>query len=321
MKQFVSSLVLIVAVCICVAAASGQQPGEIIFSKSMISLSKPAGVTTQFQAGDNIYSAAFFDKAIGGMSSRKGVKKIEMEIFLYELKAPLYDYQEPSETQLETSALTVSGDFLSKKSLPVDIVPAPGSLTAYGNPDLAYRKYGKSYSGPVKFAEALGKLDGGEHTIIVKVRANYDFVAEGKFTVKGDDFSGYATLSETLNDAVSNLATKAAVMPKAVRSDKTLEADMVKAFKVSQTYKDRVKGEVLRVSIIDPDWMIRRNTLTGVILHRYIRAAIAVKNSDGTCTVWQNVTFQQDYVGNKFQKTRFDGIGDPFKIPCENLAK
>ena len=59
----------------------------------------------------------------------------------------------------------------------------------------------------------------------------------------------------------------------------------------------------------------------GPIAERFCRAAIAVKNSDGTCTVWQNVTFQQDYVGNKFQKTRFDGIGDPFKIPCENLAK
>jgi hypothetical protein len=110
-------------------------------------------------------------------------------------------------------------------------------------------------------------------------------------------------------------------MPKAARTDKSLEADMERAFKASQTYKDRVKGEVLRVVIIDPDWMIRRNALTGIILHRYIRAAIAVKNGDGTCTVWQLVTFQQDYVSNKFQETRFDGIGDPYKIPCENVQK
>jgi hypothetical protein len=110
-------------------------------------------------------------------------------------------------------------------------------------------------------------------------------------------------------------------MPKAAQTDKSLEADMERAFKASQTYKDRVKGEVLRVVIIDPDWMIRRNAITGIILHRYIRAAIAVKNDDGTCTVWQLVTFQQDYVSNKFQATRFDGIGDPFTIPCENVQK
>ena len=93
-------------------------------------------------------------------------------------------------------------------------------------------------------------------------------------------------------------------MPKAARSDKQLESEMISAFKASQTYKDRVKGEILRVVIIDPDWMIRRNKITGIILHRYIRAAIAVRNSDGTCTVWQNVTFQQDYVGDNFPKNK-----------------
>jgi hypothetical protein len=96
---------------------------------------------------------------------------------------------------------------------------------------------------------------------------------------------------------------------------------MIGALKSSKTYQERIKGEVIRVVIVDPDWMIRRNEITGVILHRYIRATIAVKNSDGTCTVWQLVTFQQDYVGNKYQKTRFDGVGDPYKIPCENVNK
>jgi hypothetical protein len=316
----VFSLFLLI-VCLMTIAAHAQKPGEIVFSKSMISPSDPSGLTTQFQAGDKIYAVAFFDKSIENMSQRKGQKKVETEIFLYELTPPLYDYQEPSETQLETSALTVSGETLQKKFLPVDIVPAPTSMTAYGNADLAYKKFGKSYYGPVKFAEALGKLDGGEHTIIVKVRCNYNFVAEGKFTITGDDFGGYAEASEQLNAAVSNLVTQDAKMPAAAKTDKGLEAEMVKAFTASQTYKDRVKGEVIRVSIIDPDWMIRRNALTGVILHRYIRAAIAVKNSDGSCTVWQNVTFQQDYVSNKFQQTRFDGIGDPFKIPCENVGK
>ncbi len=128
-------------------------------------------------------------------------------------------------------------------------------------------------------------------------------------------------MSDGLNESASSLKTKDAVMPKAARTDKNLQADMARAFTSSQTYKDRVKGEVLRVVIIDPDWMIRRNAVTGIILHRYIRAAIAVKNADGTCTVWQNVTFQQDYVSNKFQETKFDGIGDPFKIPCENVGK
>jgi hypothetical protein len=128
-------------------------------------------------------------------------------------------------------------------------------------------------------------------------------------------------MSGAINESASNIKTKDTVMPKSARSDKKLESEMLAAFKNSQTYKDRVKGEVLRIVIIDPDWMTRRHQISGVILHRYIRAAIAVKNSDGTCTLWNLVTFQQDYVSNAFQKTKFDGIGDPLKIPCENVTK
>ena len=96
---------------------------------------------------------------------------------------------------------------------------------------------------------------------------------------------------------------------------------MVAAFTASQTFKDRIKGDVQLIVIIDPDWMIRRNELTSVILHRYIRAAIAVKNADGSCTLWNLVTFQQDYVSDAFQKTRFDGVGDPLPIPCDNVHR
>jgi len=104
-------------------------------------------------------------------------------------------------------------------------------------------------------------------------------------------------------------------------NDNKLEAEMIAVLKNSQTYKERIKGQVIKLVIIDPDWMIRRNEITGIILHRYIRATVAVKNDDGTCTVWQLITFQQDYVGNKFGKTKFDGVGDPYKIPCENIGK
>ena len=184
-----------------------------------------------------------------------------------------------------------------------------------------YKKFGSEFYGPVAFATALSQLGPGEHTIIVKLNCNYNVVSTGKFVIKGNDYTVYKKMSKDLNDYASGASTKSAVMPKAARSDKGLESEMIGALKSSQTYKERIKGEVLRVVIIDPDWMIRRNEITGVILHRYIRATIAVKNSDATCTVWQLVTFQQDYVGNKFQQTRFDGVGDPYKIPCENVNK
>jgi hypothetical protein len=301
--------------------AFAQKSGEIIFSKKLINPSGPAGLTAQFKSGDNIYSVAYFDKTIQELSGSGTKKNVNMEVFIYELKQPLYDYQQPSEMQLETSALMVSGAALQNKYLPLDIIPGTSDMTAYGNPDLVYKKFGPKFYGPVKFAERFGKIEPGEHEIIVKIKCNYNVVSEGKFIIKGDDYTVYQKMSDAINESASNLKTKDTVMPKSARSDKDLESEMLVAFKNSQTYKDRVKGEVLRIVIIDPDWMTRRHQISGVILHRYIRAAIAVKNSDGTCTLWNLVTFQQDYVSNAFQKTKFDGIGDPLKIPCDNVNK
>jgi len=317
-----TSFLIVLAILVFISMnAFAQKSGEIVFSKKLIDALKPAELTSQFQSGDRIYSVAFLEKSILEMIGKESAKNVSVEVFIYELKAPLYDYQQPSEMQLETSTLWVSGDALGKKYLPLDIIPGTNELTAYGSSELVYKKFGPKFYGPIKFAERMSQLEAGEHTIIVKLNCNYNFVAEGKFVITGDDYTVYKKVSDELNELAANLQTKDAVMPKAALSDEKLEAEMITAFKASQTYKDRVKGEVLRVVIIDPDWMIRRNELTGIILHRYIRAAIAVKNSDGTCTVWQNVTFQQDYVSDKFQKTKFDGIGDPYKIPCENVKK
>ncbi|MBE9511319.1 MAG: hypothetical protein IMY71_10595 [Bacteroidetes bacterium] len=316
-----SITILSLTVCLISLNVFAQKSGEIIFSKKLINPSSPTGLTAQFQSGDNIYSVAFFDKSIQELSGSGTKKNVNMEIFIYELKQPLYDYQQPSEMQLETSALVVSGDALQNNYLPLDIIPGTSDMTAYGSPDLVYKKFGKKFYGPVKFAERISKLEPGEHEIIIKIKCNYNVVSEGKFIIKGDDYTVYQKMSDEINESASNLKTKDTVMPKSARSDKDLESEMLVAFKNSQTYKDRVKGEVLRIVIIDPDWMIRRHQISGVILHRYIRAVIAVKNSDGTCTLWNLVTFQQDYVSNEFQETKFDGIGDPVKIPCDNVNK
>jgi hypothetical protein len=302
------------------SAALAQDPGTIVFSSSMIDPANPAGLSDSFEAGQPIYAMAFLDKTLPAYTNRKTATKVDTEVFLYELKQPLYDYQDPSEVQLEFGSLLVSGDALQQEHLPIDIVPDPGAMTAYGHPELSYKKFGPSFDGPVKYAAKLSQLEPGEHAIVVKLKCNYEVVAEGSFTLAGEDFASYETASADINAAAQGAKTRSTVMPAAKMSDPALEQEMIAAFKASQTYKDRVKGEVKRLVIIDPDWMIRRNELTGVILHRYIRAAIAVTNADGSCTLWNLVTFQQDYVSDAFQPTRFDGVGDPVPIPCDKVA-
>jgi hypothetical protein len=315
----VCSALLLILCAMSVDVFAGK-PGEIVFSKVLIDPAHPASLGTEFKSGDHLYAVAFLEKSIAD-NLGSGTKKAEVEVFLYELKPPEYSYQQASEVQLESNTMWVSGEPLQKTFLPLDIVPGTGAMTAYGSQDLVYKKFGNEFYGPVQFANALSQLGPGDHTIVIKVSCNYNVVSEGKFVIKGNDYAVYKKMSAELNAAASGASTKSAMMPKSARSDKPLESEMITALKASQTYKDRIKGEVLRVVIIDPDWTVRRHEISGVILHRYIRATIAVKNSDGTCTVWQLVTFQQDYEGNKFQKTRFDGVGDPYTIPCENVMK
>lgn len=321
MKRCFFFTVLIIFLCLFSTDVFSQNPREIVFSKTAINPSSPAGLSTEFGAGDPVYAVAFFDQNLLELGGRSTAKKVNLEIFIYELKPPLYDYQQPSEEQLETSELTVSGAALQKKYLSLDIVPEIKNMTAYGNAELVYEKFGPKFYGPVKFAEQLGKLEPGKHTILVKVNCNYNLVAEGKFVIQGDGYSAYQKMSDDLNAAASGAKTKDVVMPPAALSDKKLEAEMISVLKASQTYKERIKGDILRIVIIDNDWTIRRHELSGAILHRYIRAAVAVKNSDNTCTLWKIVNFKQDYVGDKFQATKFDGVGDPLLMPCENVNK
>jgi hypothetical protein len=301
------------------SGALAQDPGTIVFSTHTIDPATPTDLSENFVAGDAIYALAYLEKALPAYTNRMASSKVLTEVFLYELKPPLYDYQDPSEAQLDFGSLTVSGGALAKQHLVIDIVPDPGAMTAYGHPDYSYKKYGDTFDGPMKFAAVLSQLEPGDHTIVVKIKCNYNVVAEGSFTLSGEDFGALASASSAIGAVAHGLKIKDTVMPTARLSDPVLEAEMIAALEASQTYRDRIKGEVQRLVIIDPDWMIRRNELTGVILHRYIRAAVAVKNADGSCTLWNLMTFQQDYVSDAFQKTRFDGVGDPVPIPCEKV--
>ncbi|MBN2056652.1 hypothetical protein JW905_17125, partial [bacterium] len=229
--------------------AAAQENGGMFFSKSMIDPVTREGMTAEFQSGDHIYGLALMEKSILETIGKESAKSVPVEIFIYELKAPLYDYQQPSEMQLETSTMMVSGEALKRQYLPIDIVPDTTTLTAYTGGDLVYKKFGPKYDGPVKFAERLAQLEAGSHTIIVKLNCNYSVVSEGRFVITGDEYGSYKQAAADLNEYAVNIATKGAVMPKAARSDDTLEKEMIAAFQASQTYQDRVKGEVLRVVI------------------------------------------------------------------------
>jgi len=129
MKQSCLFASLCLVLCILSMNILSQKPGEIVCSKTLIDASNPVSLTTQFQSGDNVYAVAFLEKSIVDFIGSEN-KKVDVEVFLYELKPPLYSYQQPSEIQLESNTLQVSGDALRKKNLPLDIVPGTNAMTA-----------------------------------------------------------------------------------------------------------------------------------------------------------------------------------------------
>ena len=298
-----------------------QNPEEIVFAKQVIDPANPAELTRQFNSGDAIYAVAFFANTLQEIAEAEPTSKVQAEVFVYAIRPPLYSYQEPYEEQLTFSNFWISGKALQNKYLIIDIAPSPDATSAYGIEDLCYKKFGQEFDGPVKYAAILSKLKPGDNKLKIVVRCHYKDVAQGEFTLTGTDFGFYKKLSQELNLAAGKIALQNEVLPKAEMENEPLKAKMIAALKNSQTFRDRMQGEVLRLVIVDPDWTIRRNELTGIIIHRYIRAAAAIKDKDGNCALYNLISFREDYVGGKFQPLKFDGVSDKIPMDCANVNK
>jgi len=301
----------------------GQNAGEITFSKLPIDPSQPGNSDTIFKTGDAIYAVAYLPKTVQELYNVQPNSKVEVEVFIYEVKPPKYSYQQPSEEQLTFGSMWVSGSALQNKFLVVDIAPEPDKTSAYGTSEISFKEFGKKFDGPVNYTENLSKLPEGEHSFKLVIRCKYDDTAMGNFKISGGDFGFYKTLSENLNDVATGAGAKNAMMPVALKSDKTLEASMIAAFKNSNDWKSGWLNatEVLKINIVDADWYVRRHEISGTILNRYIRAAIAVKTKDGNCALFNQVTFKEDYEGGKYQPLKYDGVVQPTPINCENITK
>jgi hypothetical protein len=301
----------------------GQNAGEITFSKSPVDPLNPASSTSEFKTGDAIYAVAYLPQTVQEMFNAQPNAKLEVEVVLFEIKPPQYSYQQPSEEQLTFGSMWVSGSALKNKFLVVDLSPEPDKTSAYGTPEISYKEFGKKFDGPVNYTESLSTFHGGEHSIKLVIRCNYNDAVTGTFKISGDDYSFYKTLSEKLNDVATGACAKNAMMPATLKSDKTLELSMIAAFKNSNDWKSGWLNatEVLRINIVDADWYVRRHEISGAILHRYIRAAIAVKCRDGSCACYKLVTFQEDYEAGKYLPLKYDGAGELMPIICENVTK
>jgi hypothetical protein len=297
-----------------------QNQGEIIFSKTMAEFNKISSPVKIFKAGDAIYSVAYLPKTVQELFNAKPESKVQVEVYIYKVVPPLYDYQQPGEEQLVFANMWVSGKALQNNYLVIDIVPEPDKTTAYGSAEITYKEFGKKYEGPVDFAESMATLQPGKHSLNFVVNCNYEPVARGSIEIEGSDYGIYAQKAVAINQAAASAGSQNAMFPKALMSDATTESLMITALKNSNDWKTGfIDGtEVLKIAIADADWYIRHHEISGAILHRYIRAAIAYKTKDNRCA-YRLITYQEDYTGEKFQPMKYDGAGNQVLIDCTNL--
>lgn len=299
-----------------------QNEGKIIFSKDPIDPAQPSAIADQFKAGDPIYAVAFLPKAISKFYNNANEKgKLNLEVFIYTVKPPLYSYQtDDREEQLVYCDMFVSGSIKDNKYLVIDLVPDPKTTQAYKTPEITYKEFGKKFDGPAKFAEAISQLEAGDNKLKIVLNVNYNIAAEGMLTISGDGFDGYKQMAEELNSVAANAGADSEIMPKAMMHDAATEAKMLAALKKSNDWNTGwfKATDVVKLVISDRDWYVRRHEISGAILHRYIRAAVAMKSQDGTCGYYF-ITYQEDYIGGKFQPMKYDGASDRHAINCNNI--
>lgn len=291
---------------------TGKESNVIVFSKSAINPANPNGLTNEFIAGDFIYGLASFPKSVMDMIDMEEARKLEVMI-TYDLNGE----------RINTTTGTLSREAVQKNYIIFEFVANPDNLESYHNQDFIFKKYPNppASDGPIRVADDMRKWPSGNHKVLITLNLNYQPVISGEFAISGEDFGVYRNIRDKIVAAADRGAAASATMPAAKMSNKDIENQMLAAFKNSNDWKTgRLKAkETSKIAIVDPDWTIRRHELTGAILHRYIRAAIAVKTPDGSCGIYKLVTFQQDYVGGQYQPLKYDGAGDLSVIECANI--
>lgn len=152
------------------------------------------------------------------------------------------------------------------------------------------------------------KLTVGSHKVKIEF---YPTVASSKEVVGNVIATGEFTLTVPANLFVAYDPAKC--LPKAQMTDKSIEENILKAFK-AQGWKEEPK----EARIVESNWTIVRNELTGVILKRTIDAIVA-STKEYKCQ-YQIFGFSQDYDGSKYLDAIYlDNIGDPKTISCKCL--
>jgi hypothetical protein len=266
---------------------------KIIFSKKPISIKaeNPSAFTNEFSAGDNIYAMGYYDTDLASFCSPEVV--FNVSIFI-----------------------DTDPDFGGQGHFGVNYpIKANISKNSYSSVELFPAFAPDNQDGCLLMMRDFNRqMNPGKHNIMVKITNAYgDILAKGYFKLdcNADGLSKWNQMVLPFEEREIENAR----MPKAVQSNPALEAQM------KNVLKDNYPGETpLRVVILDNQWTIEKNALTGKPDYKWISTAVAQKKADGKCFVYW-ISFKQNYENGKYGELLEKGIGDNMQIKIENVNK
>lgn len=292
------------------AISANNVQSSLIFSNQPIDAKNPQNLQTDFKSGDFIYGLVRFQQTIMEMLDMEDPRAVEV-MLSYDLNGE----------RINTTTGRLSKALVGGSQISFEFVANPETVQSYTNPGFTFKKYPNpaACDGPIRVADDMRTWPAGNHKVNIVLHLNYKPVASGEFNISGTDFGMYKDIRDRLMINADKAMVADVKMPEAVKTDREREKQMIAALKSSNDWKTkRIDAlEVLKIAIVY-DWEIRRHQVTGAILHRYCIAAIAVKTNAGDCAYYR-VTFQEDYIGGKFQPLKYDGAGNKMVLKCENI--
>lgn len=101
-------------------------------------------------------------------------------------------------------------------------------------------------------------------------------------------------------------------MSPAVRTDAALEEDIKNGLK-------KMDGTLVKIHLLDQDWKIERNQITGIAVKRYQNFEVVMKDKTGTCRLYY-LFISADFDGSKYLSNIVTGYNyEGAEMLCENV--
>ena len=258
-----------------------QNAGKIMFSDKPIVIKQEANspFKTEFKGGEDIYGMVYLDGTL--FDKTRATMWLDVKIKV-------------DGNEKVSHKLKLSKDLQLNSYYLLEIAPNP--------------KFCETEESVV-FTQAFTEMSPRKHNIEVTCEKSGVF-AKGEFTLDGS--LGMEQYAQKLKD-VQQCSVNRVRMIEPMMTDKKLEKEIQEAIK-----RANWKEKVLRIVIGHSDWQYERNDFD-IILNRFMHAAVATKNLDGTCSI-NNIYFYQKKIGNSWEKMEIEFI-DSQLINCDNVNK